>query len=138
MLRVESLDAFHGLFQALFGVTMAVAPGETVALIGANGAGKTTLLRALAGALPVRSGSIVLDGVAIGVTSEREQLARGIALVPEGRRLFPSLSVYENLQLAAANGRPGEWTIQRVLDAFPVLTSFMDRPATALSGGDGT
>lgn len=135
MLRVERLDAHYGLFQALFGVDLHVAPGETVALIGANGAGKSTLLRALAGAMPVSPPSVRLDGVAIGGASEPEQLARGLALVPEGRRLFASLTVRENLRLAATNGREGAWTIARVLDALPVIASFVDRPATALSGG---
>jgi branched-chain amino acid transport system ATP-binding protein len=135
MLRIESLDAHYGLFQALFGITMSVAPGETVALIGSNGAGKTTLLRAIAGALAVRADSVLLDGEAVGGASEREQLARGIALVPEGRRLFPSLTVRENLQLAATNGRPGAWTQARVLEAFPGLRNLLERPATALSGG---
>lgn len=135
MLRIESLDAHYGLFQALFGVTLSVAPGETVALIGSNGAGKTTLLRSLAGALRVRADSVLLDGEPVGSSAEREQLSRGIALVPEGRRLFASLTVHENMQLAATNGRPGAWTIERVLEAFPVLRPLLSRPATALSGG---
>jgi branched-chain amino acid transport system ATP-binding protein len=135
MLRIDRLDAHYGLFQALFGVSLEVAPGETVALVGANGAGKTTLLRAIAGAIPVRPGSLRLDGEAVGGSTERRQLLRGIALVPEGRRLFPSLSVRENLQLAATNGRPGPWTILRVLEAFPALEPLLTRPATALSGG---
>jgi branched-chain amino acid transport system ATP-binding protein len=135
VLRTESLDAHYGLFQSLFGVTLSVAPGETVALIGANGAGKTTLLRAMAGALAVRPETLLFEGAAVGGASEREQLLRGIALVPEGRRLFPSLSVHENLQLAAANGRPGAWTIERVLEAFAGLRPLLQRPATALSGG---
>ncbi len=135
MLRIERLDAFYGLFQALFGVSLQIAPGETVALIGANGAGKSTLMRALAGAVKVAPESIKLDGGGVGGTSEREQLARGVALVPEGRRLFPSLTVRENLELAARNGRPGPWTISRVLEALPVLAPLQSRPATALSGG---
>lgn len=135
MLQIESLSAHYGLFQALFGVSLNVAPGETVALIGANGAGKSTLLRSLAGAMPVRRDSIRLDGVAIGGAVEREQLARGIALVPEGRRLFASLTVLENLQLAQTNGRSGAWTIDRVLTSLPGLKPLLQRPATALSGG---
>ena len=135
MLRIESLDAHYGLFQALFGVTLSVAPGETVALIGSNGAGKTTLMRSLAGALCVRADSLLLDGEPVGGATEREQLSRGIALVPEGRRLFASLTVLENMQLAAANGRRGAWTIDRVLEAFPALRPLLSRPATALSGG---
>jgi len=135
VLRIESLDAHYGLFQALFGVTLSIAPGETVALIGSNGAGKTTLLRSLAGALRVRADSVLLDGEPVGGSTEREQLSRGIALVPEGRRLFASLTVHENMQLAATNGRPGVWSIERVLEAFPALRPLLSRPATALSGG---
>jgi branched-chain amino acid transport system ATP-binding protein len=135
MLSIDSLDAHYGLFQALFGVTLSVAPGETVSLIGSNGAGKTTLLRAIAGAQKTRRDSIRLDGEPVGGASEREQLARGVALVPEGRRLFPSLTVHENLQLAATNGRPGAWSVERVLEAFPGLRPLLSRPATALSGG---
>lgn len=135
MLRIEQLDAHYGLFQALFGVDLYAAPGETLALIGSNGAGKTTLLRALAGAIKVAEDSIRLEGRPIGGQSERARLVRGIALVPEGRRLFPSLTVMENLQVAARNGRQGVWTIERVLEALPAIGSFLHRPATALSGG---
>lgn len=135
MLRIESLDAHYGLFQALFGVNLYVAPGETLALIGANGSGKTTLLSCLAGVVSTANGSIVLDGEAIGALREREHLQRGIALVPEGRRLFPSLSVRENLLLGARNARPGPWSMERVLDELLVLRPLLQRPATALSGG---
>jgi len=135
MLRTENLDAFYGFFQALFGVTLEVVPGETVALIGANGAGKTTLLKALAGAIRVRPEGVVLDRQVIGGDPERKQLARGIALVPEGRRLFASLSVEENLLIAARNGRAGPWSVRRVLDALPALGNLLSRPSTALSGG---
>ncbi len=135
MLRIEKLDAFYGFFQALFGVDLAIARGETVALIGANGAGKSTLLKALAGAIAVRRDGITLDLEPIGGDPERKQLARGIALVPEGRRLFASLTVEENLQVAAHNGRAGPWSVRRVLDALPSLSTLMDRPSTALSGG---
>ena len=135
MLRIDRLDAHYGLFQALFDVSLDIAPGETLALIGANGAGKTTLMRSLAGALKVRRDSIKLEGEAVGGATERAQLTRGIALVPEGRRLFPSLTVRENLQLAAHNGLAGRWTIARVLEALPALKGLLSRPATALSGG---
>jgi branched-chain amino acid transport system ATP-binding protein len=135
MLRVEALDAHYGLFQALFGVTLNVAPGETVAVIGSNGAGKTTLFRCLAGALKVRRDAIRLDGAPVGGDSERQQLMRGIALVPEGRRLFESLTVHENLLLAARNGRAGAWTIPRILELMPALQPLLQRPSTALSGG---
>ena len=135
MLRTHDLDVKYGLFQALFGISMEVAPGETVALIGANGAGKTTLMRALAGALPVAHDSVTLESQPIGGEPERKQLARGIALVPEGRRLFSSLSVHENLLLSATNGRPGRWSVGRVIDELPALAGLLSRPSTALSGG---
>ena len=135
MLRTDKLNAFYGLFQALFEFSFHVNPGETVALIGANGAGKSTLMKAIVGAVPVRSAGVKLDDKAIGGESERSQLARGIALVPEGRRLFPSLTVLENLQLAARNGRPGPWTVERLFRELPVMQAFKDRPSTALSGG---
>lgn len=135
MLRVDQLDAHYGLFQALFGVSLQVAPGETLALIGSNGAGKTTLLRTLAGALPAQPQSIHLDGVCISAGQELERLRQGIALVPEGRRLFPSLTVREHLALAERNGLPGAWTAERLLDELPVLRDLLARPATAMSGG---
>jgi len=135
MLCATRLSASYGLFQALFNVSLTVAPGETVALIGSNGAGKTTLLRSLAGALPTAWMSISLDGQSIGGSSEREQLRRGIALVPEGRRLFASLTVHENLLLAEHNGRPGNWSVMRVISELPTLANLLERPSTALSGG---
>ena len=135
MLRVDQLDAHYGLFQALFGVSLQVTPGETLALIGSNGAGKTTLLRTLAGALRARPQSIHLDGMCISAGQELERLRKGIALVPEGRRLFPSLTVREHLALAERNGLPGVWTAERLLDELPVLRDLLARPATAMSGG---
>lgn len=135
MLRIEQLDARYGLFQALFGVSMQVAPGETLALIGSNGAGKTTLMRTLAGALSASAGGIHLDGQDISHGNELDRLGQGIALVPEGRRLFPSLTVQEHLALAVRNGRTGVWTQERLLDEMPVLRGLLQRPATAMSGG---
>ncbi len=135
MLRAAHLDASYGLFQALFDVSLEVAPGETVSLIGSNGAGKTTLLRALTGALPTERSSVVLDGHRVGGSSELDQLKRGVALVPEGRRLFASLTVHENLLLAQRNGRPGKWTIPQVIAELPTLAGLLERPSTALSGG---
>jgi len=135
MLRTESLCASYGLFQALFDVSIEVAPGEVVALIGANGAGKSTLFRSIVGSVGVAKDAVVLGAEPIGNASERRQLKRGIALVPEGRRLFPSLTVLENLQVAARNGRAGIWSIDRILAELPILSSLSARPATALSGG---
>jgi branched-chain amino acid transport system ATP-binding protein len=135
MLRTQRLDAHYGLFQALFGIDMHIAPGETVALVGANGAGKTTLLRVLAGALKAAREQVMLDGQPVGGDDERRQLGRGIVLVPEGRCLFASLSVHENLLLSARNGRAGRWSVPRVIDELPALAGLLHRPATALSGG---
>lgn len=135
MLRADRMNVHYGQFQALFEVSLSVSPGETVALIGSNGAGKSTFLRTLAGAIAVPVGMVQLDGESIGGNTEWHQLARGIALVPEGRRLFPSLSVLENLQLSARNGRQGKWSIERVVSTLPALGPLLQRPATALSGG---
>lgn len=135
MLQIDRMDAHYGLFQALFDVSLQLASAQTLALIGSNGAGKTTLLRTLAGALHARPSSILLDGVCISEGHELQRLHQGIALVPEGRRLFPSLTVREHLQLAVRNGRPGAWTSERLLDEMPVLRGLLARPATAMSGG---
>src|SRR5262245_61447173 len=118
-LAVRDLDAFYGDFQALFGVTLDVAAGELVAVIGANGAGKTTFLRAVAGALAVRRDAVVVDGQPVGGRPAHELVAAGIVLVPEGRRIFSSLSVEENLRVGAYRGRPGPWTVARVYELFP-------------------
>ena len=107
LLDVRALDAFYGDFQALFGVSLTVAAGEVVAVIGANGAGKSTLLKCIAGAIGSRHEAIRFDGRPIGDAPAHAVVARGIALVPEGRRLFPSLSVEENLLIGGQLGRPG-------------------------------
>lgn len=135
MLRTEHLNANYGMFQALFGINFSVERGEVVSLIGANGAGKSTLLRAIVGSVRVAAPSVLLDGKPVGGSAEIDQLDRGIALVPEGRRLFPSLTVEENLLLAAKNGRRGPWTPDRLYRELPVLEKLRSRPATALSGG---
>lgn len=136
LLAVEALDAFYGDFQALYGVTLRVMPGEVVAVIGANGAGKTTLMRTVAGL--VRAGrpeAVRYRGAGIG-RLRADQIARaGIALVPEGRLLFPSLSVEENLVIGGQAGRPGPWSLQRIFALFPILKERRAVPATALSGG---
>jgi branched-chain amino acid transport system ATP-binding protein len=136
LLRVRGLSAFYGAFQALFGVSLDVAEGETVAVIGANGAGKTTLLRALAGALPAPADAVVFDGQPVGGRSSPALVERGIVLVPEGRRIFPSLSVHENLLVGAYRRRPGPWTAERVYALFPVLGQRRGQPGTNLSGGE--
>jgi branched-chain amino acid transport system ATP-binding protein len=135
LLEVDGLDAFYGDFQALFGVSMRVASGAVVAVIGANGAGKSTLLKSIAGLMGVQAEAIRFDGIAIGGGPAYRTVARGIALVPEGRRLFASLSVEENLLIGAQLGRPGPWTLSRIYELFPVLAERRTLAATALSGG---
>jgi len=135
LLEVDALDAFYGDFQALFGVTLHVETGETVALIGANGAGKTTLLKCLVGLIGGRRGEIRLGGGSIG-GEPAERISRlGLSLVPEGRLLFPSLTVEENLLMGALNRRPGRWTLARVYELFPMLRERRRQWPDALSGG---
>jgi branched-chain amino acid transport system ATP-binding protein len=135
LLEVRALDAFYGDFQALFGVTLDVAPGEVVAVIGANGAGKSTLLKCIAGAIRSRRDAICFEGQPIGDQPAHAVVARGIALVPEGRRLFPSLSVEENLIIGGQLGRGGPWSLARIYDLFPVLAERRHLSSTSLSGG---
>jgi branched-chain amino acid transport system ATP-binding protein len=135
LLEVQALDAFYGDFQALFGVSLRVEAGQAVAIIGANGAGKSTLLKSIAGLMPARRDAVVFDGVPIGDRPAYDIAARGIALVPEGRRLFASLNVEENLLIGGQLGRPGPWTLRRVYDLFPVLAERADMPSLSLSGG---
>ncbi len=135
LLQTRKLSAFYGDFQALFDVDVGVGQGETVAIIGANGAGKSTFLRAVAGALPTAPDTVVFDGEPIGAKTPHEIVRFGIAMVPEGRRLFPSLSVEENLLLGAHCGRTGRWTLGRVYELFPALAALRQLPAPALSGG---
>lgn len=136
LLAVEGVDAHYGDFQALFDVSLGVAEGETVAIIGANGAGKSTLLGVIAGAVPVTSGSVRFDGAGLAGVRSHDRVARGIALVPEGRRLFPSLTVEENLLVGAFRRRPGPWTVERVYELFPLLPRLAQRAAASLSGGE--
>ncbi len=134
LLKVEDLDCRYGLLQAVRGVSFEVAQGETVALIGANGAGKSTLLRAIAGAHRPHGGRIVFDDADLTTRPAHQRVATGIALVPEGRRLFPSLTVEENLRVAEA--RRGRWNVQSVLEIFPLLQPRRHMPAATLSGGE--
>jgi branched-chain amino acid transport system ATP-binding protein len=136
MLEVRALDAYYGDFQALFGLSLRVAAGEVVAVIGANGAGKSTLLKSIAGVIASRRDAIMFDGEAIGDAPAHAVVARGIALVPEGRRLFPSLSVEENLLIGGQLGRPGPWRLSRIYELFPVLAARRHLPSTSLSGGE--
>jgi branched-chain amino acid transport system ATP-binding protein len=133
LLSVERADARHGLLQAVREVSLEVGQGETLALVGANGAGKTTLLRAIAGAHRLHDGLVRFDGADVTALRAHERVRRGIALVPEGRRLFPDLTVEENLRVAE---REGAWGVERVLDAFPLLKPLRGKRAASLSGGE--
>jgi branched-chain amino acid transport system ATP-binding protein len=135
LLKVDAIDAFYGDFQALSGVTLNVQAGQVIAVIGANGAGKSTLLKSIAGLIHPLHGEILFDGEPTTRLAAFEVLARGIALVPEGRRLFPSLNVEENLLIGSQSRRQGPWTLSRVYELFPVLAELRHLPAPALSGG---
>ena len=135
LLELRALDAYYEDFQALFGISLEVASGEVIAVIGANGAGKSTLLNSIAGAMPSRPDAIVFEGRPIGDLPAHAVVAQGIALVPEGRRLFPSLTVEENLLIGAQLRRPGPWNLVRVYELFPALAERRRMGATALSGG---
>ena len=134
-LEVKAIDAFYGDFQALFGVSLSIEPRQVVAVIGANGAGKSTLLKSIAGLMHPHRGEILFEGKPVAGTPAFDVLRRGIALVPEGRKLFPSLTVEENLLIGGQSGRPGPWTLARVYELFPVLAERRNLPAPALSGG---
>ncbi len=136
LLAVERLEARHGLLQAVRGVSFAIEKGETLALVGANGAGKTTLLRAIAGAHRLTGGRILFKGEDLSQRSAHVRAAMGVALVPEGRRLFAGMTVEENLLLARSAGRKGPWTLDAVMEAFPNLKARRRSLAGSLSGGE--
>lgn len=135
LLETTGLTAFYGDAQALFGIDFRLDAGELVAIIGANGAGKSTFLKSLAGLVKAPREAVRLRGEPIGGLPPGEIVRRGIALVPEGRRLFPSLTVEENLRMGASARRPGPWTLERLYAMFPVLKDKRRQPGTALSGG---
>jgi branched-chain amino acid transport system ATP-binding protein len=136
LLSVEGLEACHGLLRAVRGISLSLADGDKLALVGANGAGKTTLLRTLAGAHPATAGVVRFDGADVTALPAHRRVGLGIALVPEGRRLFPEMTVADNLLVAGRHRRPGPWTLDTVLDAFPLLRPLRDRRAASLSGGE--
>lgn len=135
LLEIDDLDAYYGDAQALFSLSMQLRRGEMLALIGANGAGKSTLLKSIAGLVRSKRGSIAYQGRSIIDRQAFDLVAEGIALVPEGRRLFPSLSVEENLMLGGKVRRTGVWNLASVYELFPVLSEKRNTPATLLSGG---
>lgn len=136
LLATRGLTAFYGDFQALFGVDFELAEGEIAAVIGANGAGKSTFLRSIAGLNAVPAAAVSFAGKPVGGLGAHRLARLGVSLVPEGRRLFPSLSVEENLLVGKSTGRQGSWTLERVYQLFPRLAERRDAPATLLSGGE--
>jgi branched-chain amino acid transport system ATP-binding protein len=135
LLATRGLTAFYGDFQALFGIDFEIAAGEVVAIIGANGAGKSTFLGAVCGLVPVAARHVLLDGEPIGGLPAHKIADRGLALVPEGRRLFPSLTVEENLLAGGHLGRAGPWTLSGVYELFPALRDKRRVFPETLSGG---
>jgi branched-chain amino acid transport system ATP-binding protein len=136
LLQVTGLNVFYGDFQALFGVSMSVARGGVTALVGANGAGKTTLLRTIAGAQAAASGSVRYAGADLTAAPPHQRISRGIVLVPEGRRLFPSLTVEENIQVGAAAAASADWPLDRIYGVFPMIARRRGQRASTLSGGE--
>jgi len=136
LLETRALSASYGQFRALFGVDVGIAAGECVAIIGANGAGKSTLMRAITGLVRTEPGMVMHRGEPIGALSPASIMQRGIAMVPEGRRLFASLTVEENLQIGGQMRKAfGPWTLAAIYDLFPVLRERRKSAGSALSGG---
>jgi len=136
LLEVRSVSAHYGPFQALFSLDLTVDEGETVAVIGANGAGKSTLLKTIAGLLPCSGGEVHFDGKAVHDLPSHVRVGAGISLVPEGRQVFPTLTVHENLQVGGWTKRLGPWTTDKVYELFPLLVKRRDQLAANLSGGE--
>jgi branched-chain amino acid transport system ATP-binding protein len=135
-LEVKALDVRHGLLRAVREVSFQVNKAEIVAFVGANGAGKTTLFRAIAGAHKPASGRVLFDGADVTAMPDYARVKKGIVLVPEGRRLFTDMSVYENLVLAKAAGRQGQWDIDSAVKVFPNLAPRLKQKSDTLSGGE--
>ena len=135
LIEVDQLEVFYGDFQALFGVSLYLNEGEVVSIIGANGAGKSTLMGGLIGINRKIRGGIRFAGEDISGVRANVISKLGMSLVPEGRRLFPSLSVEDNLKIGMASGRNGPWTLEAIFNLFPPLETFRNHPATRLSGG---
>lgn len=136
LLEVRELSVHHGQLQALRGVSLQLPAGATHAMIGANGAGKSTLLRTVAGLHRPSSGSILLDGKDISGMRPERRVAAGVALVPEGRRLFPSLTVEENLLVGRTSGRKGPWNLAAIYELFGWMRDRRGQRAAQLSGGE--
>jgi len=135
LLRVDSITASYGDARAVARVSLSLEAGELLALVGANGAGKSTLLRVIAGAHKPNFGTVFFKDDEITRLTDFQRNRLGISLVPEGRRLFPSMSVHENLTVGAGSGRKGEWNIDSVMEVLPMLKPLLKRNASRLSGG---
>ena len=136
LLEIDSVDAHYGDFQALYGLSVALEPGETLAVIGANGAGKSTLLKTIAGLVRPTAGQIRFDGARIDRVSAHRRVTKGVALTPEGRRIFPSLTVEENLLVGGYGRRPGPWDLAAIYELFPLVSDRRARMGGHLSGGE--
>jgi branched-chain amino acid transport system ATP-binding protein len=136
ILAIEDLHTAYGLSRVLFGVSLRVAPGECVCLLGRNGVGKTTTMRSIMGLTPPTSGRVVWKGRDITREAPFRSAGLGIGFVPEDRRIFSDLTVWENLDVAERRPRPGGFTTERVFDLFPALRQLRDRPGGFLSGGE--
>ena len=136
LLELDDISTGYGAFQALFGVKLRIEEGETHAIIGANGAGKSTLLRTICGLLRTDNDKVRFDGQPIGEMPPHKRVNLGISYVPEGRWVFPSLTVQENLMVGAHSRRKGMWTIDKVYELFPLLSRLRQRQALSLSGGE--
>jgi len=135
ILECNNLIAKYGDFQALFGIDFHLDEGETVAIIGSNGAGKSTFLKSITGLISVDANSIKLNNKNVDGIEADEIAKLGIAMVPEGRKLFPSLTVEENLLIGKESQREGKWTLEKIYEIFPILKERRLSPGTALSGG---
>lgn len=135
LLQITGLEARHGLLKAVRSIDLTLNEGERLALVGANGSGKSTLLRTLAGIHPASAGRVVFEGRDVTGLAAHRRCALGISLVPEGRRLFGSMSVADNLRVAQSAGRTGHWNLDTVVEAFPQLKAKLKAAAGSLSGG---
>ncbi|MBI1349911.1 MAG: ATP-binding cassette domain-containing protein [Actinomycetales bacterium] len=136
LLEVNGLDVHYGDFQAIYGLDLRVDEGETLAVIGANGAGKSTLLKTIAGLMRPTAGDILYEGASLTPVPSYQRVPKGISLTPEGRKIFRSLTVEENLKVGAHIKRPGPWNLQSVYEAFPLVADRRDRLGVNLSGGE--
>jgi len=136
VLELRDVNVFYGDFQALFSLSLTIEEGQTFAVIGANGAGKSTMLKTVAGVLRPRSGHVLFEGETVDHVSAHDRVSMGISLVPEGRRVFPSLTVEENLLIGAYRGREGDWDLESVYELFPLLKPLSKRQSASLSGGE--